>query len=57
MEKGLWNSVLLFIKALFALGIFVGYVNICKEIIQYLTKGMYERDFWVLIFKSVSSVP
>lgn len=44
VEKGLWNFVLLFIKALFALGVFVGYVNICEEIIQYLMKGVYERE-------------
>lgn len=57
VEKDLWNTLLLFIKAQFALGIFVGYVSICKEIVQYLVKGTYERDFSVLTFKSVSSVP
>lgn len=49
--------LLLFTQALFARGIFLGYVNIGEEIIGDLRKGVGERDFWGCGFKAGSSVP
>lgn len=48
---------LLFTEALFALGIFLSYVNIGEEIIWDLRKGVGERDFWGRGFKAGSSAP
>lgn len=49
--------LLLCAQALFARGIFLGYVNIGEEIIGDLRKGVGERDFWGRGFKAGSSVP
>lgn len=44
-------------RALFALGIFLGSVNIGEEMIRDLRKGVGERDFWGRAFKAESWVP
>lgn len=47
--------VVLFTQALFVLGIFLHYVNICEEIIRDLRKGVGERNLWGCGFKAGSS--